>query len=496
MSAEFLRSEREPVLDHCGIVAACALRADIKLFQPGLEALKALQTRGQDGAGFGAITFAGATFWHKGEGMLGDVFPSSVQQDFSARAARMWVFQVRYGTNGNFSAKNVQPLLGSHAHSRDPFIVAHNGQFSGEVHEVDDGTSDTYRFTQELAESPGSTWETRIISVLEKKRGAWSLAIATPEGMFLARDPYGFRPLVYGWLWHGESRQRVAVAASETRALEQMGIRDFTEVMPGQLLHITENVVAVPYRCNRAQPASCIFETVYIHDEESRAHIARGDPFKINESPTTYELRQRCGKILAFEAPLTAKDVDFVVGIPGTGIAGGRAFAGALRLPYKQVITDRVPQQNPRTFLTADIASIHELAVGHFAFDAGDIAGQRIVIVDDSIVRGNIQRAVIALLRKYGALAVHSRSLSPPIDKGCHLGINTRTHEELIAHRYGGNVEKIRQAIGADSLAYLSSRGLREALTGNPENCQFCMGCMVGHKPPIDRFGNVIYERK
>lgn len=490
------RIEREPILDHCGIVAIHSHSADIPMFQEGLVALQTIQTRGQDGAGVGGLTFTGETFEYKGEGTLDDVFSSSAQQELFLRKAQTWIFQVRYGTNGAFCPDNVQPFVAKHLYTGERFIVAHNGQFSDTTDAADDHLSDTHRFTNALAQSRGFSWRARIASILKHQGGAWSLAIAIPDGMFLARDPHGFRPLVYGTLWHGESRQRLVVAASETAALAHIGIRDFTEVMPGQLLHVNDRVTEVPSSGNGTPPSPCIFETVYIHDGKSKALLPRKNPWEINGSPTIDELRQRCGRILAQEAALTTDDVDFIVGVPGTGIAGGRAFAEALGLPYEQVIRDRDPQQNPRTFLTADITSIYELALKHFAFDESRLRGRRVGVVDDSIVRGNILRAVVALLRDYGAVAVHCRSLSPVIDKGCHLGINTRTKDELIAARCDGDVEKIRRAIGADSLVYLHSRGLREALVGNPDEERFCMGCMAGHFPPIDRNGKVIYERE
>lgn len=496
MSRELLRHEHEPVLDHCGIVAIHAPSSDIPMFPQGLEGLRILQTRGQDGAGVCGVTFTGEVFMHKGEGMLDNVFSPTVQQELSQRAAQTWVLQARYGTNGAFSAENVQPFIGIHEYTGEYFVVAHNGQFSDGVDEVDDGLSDTHRFTKELAASSAHTWDKRIASVLNKKRGAWSLAIATTDGMFLARDPYGFRPLVYGTLWHGDSRQQLLVAASETQALERIGIRDFTEVMPGQLLRVNDRVTQVFSSRNGTRQSLCIFEDVYIHDGRSKAHLPRKNPFEINRSSFVDDLRGRCGRILAREAPLTTADVDFIVGVPGTGIAGGRAFAEALGLSYEQVITDRVSQQNPRTFLTAGVEKIYELALKHFNFDVERIRGARVGVIDDSIVRGNIQRAVVELLKSYGACAVHCRSLSPMIDKGCHLGTNTRTNRELIANQCRGDVDEIRKAIGADSLAYLSSRGLRDALVDDPQEGRFCMGCMVGHKPPIDRLGNVIYERK
>ncbi len=496
MNREFYLDEYEPVLDHCGIVAVHAPKSDVAFFIKGSSALETLQTRGQDGAGVASISFTGEVQTHTGEGMLDCVFPPSIQRELSRRIAQTWVFQVRYGTNGEFRPENVQPFIGVHEFSHDRFIVAHNGQFSDGINEVDDGSSDTLRFVKELAASSGHTWTTRITSALKAKRGAWSLAIGTSDGMFLARDPYGFRPLVYGEIWHRESKQKLLVAASETSALERVGVREFTEVMPGQLLRVTEDVVEASTHGDSVRPRPCIFETIYIHDGTSRAHLPRKNSQEINGSPAVDELRRRCGRILASEAPLTKEEVDFIVGVPGTGITGGRAYAESLGLPYVQVITDRVLQQNPRTFLAADIEHIHDLALQHFEFDTNAIKGKRIGIIDDSIVRGNIQRAVIALLRSSGAVEVHSRSLSPPIDKGCFLGTNTRTNGELIACQQKGEVEAIQRAIGANSLAYLSAAGLREALVGDRESQRFCMGCMVGHQPPIDRNGNIIYERK
>ncbi len=180
-----------------------------------------------------------------------------------------------------------------------------------------------------------------------------------------------------------------------------------------------------------------------------------------------------------------------VIGVPGTGIPGGQAFAEALGLRYAQLIEDKTKQTDQRTFMHADLDSILQKVLDHFDFKAEELRGQRVCLVDDSIVRGNITTGLVRLLKEYyGVREVHIRVLSPRIDKACHFGVNTRDEQRLIAR--GKSVEEIRQKIGATTLAYLSAEGLKEALGGSPDAEGFCLGCMANHHPPVDGAGNVI----
>ena len=486
-------SERLPLQDHCGIVAAFASQ-DTPFFPSALNGLRVLQTRGYDGAGFCALDSLGRVYQHKGIGMVNEVFSQSVQQTLIPTMARVWICQVRYGTNGGFIPDNVQPFIDYHKLSGEPFMVAHNGQFSASVNEKQTAFSDTQLFTKRLGSALEKTWDDRIVHILQNTRGAWSLAIGTKDALYVARDPYGFRPLTYGHIWNETKNQFIWVAASETSALDAMGAADIFELLPGGIAKITENGLTLLTKTEKHKRALCIFENIYIHHGAGRAHLPRTNQRAIRKSPTVDDIRRRCGKILAREAPLTYRDVDIVVGVPGTGIEGGMVYARSLDLPYFQAISDAATNlTEQRTFMTADIDSIYQKVLKHFRFDIQSLKNRRVVLVDDSIVRGNIAKGLIFLLKThYHVPTVHMRVLSPPIDKSCHLGVNTRTNKELIAARLDGDVERIRLEFGAESLAYLSAHGLKEAITGDPKATGFCMGCMAGHRPPIDAYGNSV----
>lgn len=482
-----LEYEREPLADHCGIVAAYAPK-NVKFFTGMIDGLQILQTRGYDGAGFWALDSKGAVFQHKGEGIVTEVFTPSMREKYKEISAFLWMSQVRYGTSGGFTKDNVQPIEGIHWASGELFVIAHNGQFARPCESAE---SDTQEFAQDLARAPGQTWDKRITATLTGREGAWSIVIGTGSGLYVARDPRGIRPLAYGWRWDRDTKQAIFVVASETSALEAMGIPRYEEVLPGEILGVGEKGLRrLPGASSVCQKnALCIFETVYIQDGRSRALIPRDVSSLIQKAATVDEIRRRCGMILAREAPLSPEEVDIVVGVPGTGIAGGIAFAEALGLLYAQAIGD-CKKEDRRTFMQADVGSILDEVKSHFIFDAPDLSGKRVCLVDDSLVRGNVMTGLIELLRReYGVSVVHVRILCPPIDKPCHLGINTRSADELIVARFGGDLGRVQRAIGADSLAYLPATGLREAMTGNPDADGFCMGCMAGHKPPIDKYG-------
>jgi amidophosphoribosyltransferase len=490
-------SERLPLQDHCGVVAAFASQ-DIPFFRTILSGLLILQTRGYDGAGFCALDSQGVLHQHKGIGMVREVFSPPIQKTFTSTPARIWVSQVRYGTNGGFIPENVQPIIDIHKKTGDTFIVAHNGQFSINPDEPKTTMSDTLLFTKLLSNSQENTWDERILNRIQHVRGgAWSLIIATRDALFVARDPYGFRPLTYGHVWDKMHNQFVWVAASETSALDAMGATEIYELLPGCIAKVTEKGLILLNRIENHKRAFCIFENIYIHHGAGRAHIPRTNQRTIRKSPTVDDVRRRSGKILAREAPLTYKQIDIVIGVPGTGIEGGMTYARSLDLPYFQAISDAATNlTEQRTFMTADIDSIYQKVLEHFRFDAQSLNNRRVVLVDDSMVRGNITKGLIYLLKtRYHVPSVHVRILSPPINKGCHLGVNTRTNKELIAARLDGDVEKIRIELDAASLVFLSSQGLREAITGNPKATGFCMGCMLGHMPPIDIHGNAVNQK-
>lgn len=486
-----MRHERRVIQDHCGIVAAYS-SYDFVFFQKGLVGLHVLQTRGYDGAGFWAQDSSGKTYHHKGIGMIREVFGNGNSERLGTLAAKVWVYQVRYGTSGEFIYDNIQPISSVHEASGEAFVVAHNGQFSkmSELHTLE--ISDTKLFAQSLTSDPGVSWDERIVSVLSSMKGAWSLAVGTKDALYICRDAFGFRPLAYGHSIDGATGQTIWVVASETGALEAMGVREYFELLPGTIAKISDAGLQIISKIQQRTRAYCMFENIYIQHGSGKAHLSRANPRQIQASPTVDDVRRRSGEILAREAPLSSHDVDMVIGVPGTGIEGGMSYARALDIPYVQAITDKESSlTEQRTFMTANISTIYQDVLAHFNFNRQALAQRRVVLVDDSIVRGNISRGLVHLLRNsYGVLAVHLRVLSPPIDKACHLGINTRSSDELIASQCSGDIEKIRISIGAESLVYLSSKGLKEAITGDSNAPGFCMGCMVGHTSPIDQFGN------
>lgn len=485
--------ECEPLLDHCGVVGLMSSRP-LELFRTGLAGLEALQTRGQDGAGFCALTDNGSIISYKSTGMIRNVFTQEVKDTYSKTLAQVFGYQTRYGTNGAFHPENTQPFSARHEISGESFFVAHNGEFSAKPGDTDTETSDTAKFVKALAQTQGDTWESRIGEALSHEHGAWSLIIGTRNALYLSRDPRGIRPLSFGFYADVQSQTTVWAAASETSALEAMRIRTYYDVKPGETIRIdsggVHSLTESPLPRNGIIYAACSFEGIYIEENSSVLHQPRNTREQINV-PTVQEFRRTCGRILATEAPISPDDVDFAIGIPGTGIDGGEAYAQALSIPYIQAITDRLPQNDPRTFMTADIDTILQEVLKHFNFDTDVLREKRVVLIDDSIVRGNIMTGLVRLLKEqYGVRSVHIRVLSPMIDDACFLGVNTRTREQLIAYRQQDDPERIRNIFGVDTLTYLSTDGLKQAF-GDTQN-GYCYGCMVGHHPPVDRTGNTI----
>ncbi len=489
--------EKKPLADQCGIVAAYGTK-DFSFFNTGLCGLKILQTRGYDGSGFGAITSDNNIWFHKGIGMVSEVFTQEVIEKYTHMRARSWTYQVRYGTSGAAHTDNVQPLRRTHKATNDVFLVAHNGQFSKEAGVSDNHISDTLIFSDQLAQASEHNWDQRLQTLLKTKHGAWSLVVATKDALYLARDRFGFRPLSYGHAFDAQTQQMHWVVASETGALEAMGVSDMFELMPGTLAKISDKGLEIIVREKGPIRALCIFENIYIQHGAGKAHLPRTNQRQINSAPTVDEIRRRSGRILAREAPLTRVQVDMVIGVPGTGIEGGMSFARDLDLPYFQAITDKADKfSEQRTFMTAQIQSIYQKVLDHFNFDPQALVNRNVALVDDSIVRGNITKGLVYLLKNfYHVKDIHLRVLCPPIDKPCHLGVNTREGSELIAAAFYGDVNKISEALGAQSLAYLSIAGLKEAMTGNPNASGFCTGCMFGQRYPIDKYGQQIAQKR
>ncbi|GIK83759.1 MAG: amidophosphoribosyltransferase [Patescibacteria group bacterium] len=493
-SSSLVAEDKAPIQDHCGILALIA-PIDSPLFTTGLTAFKTLQTRGYDGAGFWAIDSTGKEYGFKGTGMIDAVFTPARVRKFSKIKARIWLFQNRYGTSGNFDPRNVQPFRREHFQKQEIFCLAHNGQFSKRKETDYLEQSDTATFADELSNQEGNNWDERLLNLLQKYTGAYSLIMATQSEIFCARDALGIRPFVFGKLT--KNPPFTWIVASETAALKAIDAVNYKEILPGTLLKFsapksaTHDPICVQTVTTQKQRAYCIFENVYLMDESTQAHAPTTETREIRNHQSINLVRFTTGRIMAREAPLSRKQVDFVCGIPGTGIVGGQGYANALMLPYVQAIADRTtPNKEQRTFMSADVEGIFQKMYDHFEIASDMFKGRNVVLIDDSLVRGNVTKGLIKLLRnECGVSKVHIRILCPPVDKPCYLGINTRNANELLAHKYHGNIRSMQRYIGADSLVFLSSEGLREAITTNPKAKGFCMGCMQGYKPPITLYG-------
>lgn len=465
--------------------------------------LETEQTRGYDGAGVVALHTDGKMSVLKGTGLITTVFNRESVRDWVDLEAETFVMQTRYGTAGNNDVDNVQPFACHSQTDGNPFIFVHNGQFAKDPNHPRDGDrSDSYRFAEELSRAPENSWEQRLIRLQQESRGAWSTIVAIKNGLFLSRDPRGIRPLVYGQV---NNSPGVWAAASETTALDAMGVTKPTEVLPGTIVRISTDGAEIIHNDQSGfSPTMCLFEDIYIQEGSSRVLAPRQHPEEIRGAIAVDGFRRECGRILAAEAPLRTAQVDFIFGVPATGIAGAKKYAAACGLPYFQLVHDRSPKDDQRTFMHANINSIATEVLRHFHIDPlFSLDGRRIGLVDDSLVRGNITRGLISLLRSSGVAEVHVRILSPMIDKACFLGINTRHNEEMIAFQQRHETDdlsdpaarerlaqRIGAAIGADSLAFLSDRGLYEATGRMPAKGGFCLGCMVNHEAPLDRFGH------
>ncbi len=503
MSIELLTGERLPLYDHCGILGILSPTDSVNI-KAGVDGLGKLQTRGYDGAGLVGLRSDGTLVIHKGQGTINEVFSNTILEKLSDIGFYSEQLQTRYGTSGDYNPENVQPFVARHCADNELFLVSHNGQFVRNPAEINQDKSDTLLFVQRLANTPGVTWEERISNALSSEKGAWSLIISTSESMFLSRE--GIRPLYYAQR-ENDNREVVWAAASETVALNEMGFNEILEVMPSQLLRLDKGSKQI----NRSQmpdlstnAANCMFENVYIMNEESKVFIPRSDNQEVNNSITIEQMRYRCGQILAQEYPLTSHQIDVVIGIPGTGIPGAKGYADTLGLPYRQWITDKDSvESEKRTFMEPQINQIYKIVTEHFNFDMENLFGLNVALGDDSIVRGNVSEAVARfLVHECGVASVYYLIFCPPIDDSCYLGINTKTKDELIATRnaaksknYFDLVENIRQDLGIKGLAFISDEGLIRA-TGaikiNKPNNGFCMGCMYGHKHPIGKRGEAV----
>ena len=437
----------------CGVLGICAPDRDVaRLAHFGLHAL---QHRGQESAGI-AVSDEGRLTVLRELGLVAQVFS---EENVSGLHGQLAIGHTRYSTTGGVKWVNAQPIV-QHGAART-VAVGHNGNLVN-ASELRDGldvklssTSDTELIAALIANDPQPLADA-VVSAMRRLEGAYSVT-ALAEGKLLAfRDPHGFRPLVLGRLSDGW------VIASETCALDLIGADFEREIAPGELLIVDESGVESLQAVDRAPGALCIFEFFYLARPDSRL-----------EGVEVHGARVRMGELLAAEAPAEA---DLVLPIPDSGTPAAIGFSRATGIPFSEgLIKNRYVG---RTFIQPDQA-LREQGIRLKFNPLAEVAGKRVVVVDDSIVRGNTTRQIVQMLFDAGATEVHVRVSSPPIIGPCFYGIDFADEEELIA--FGRSVEDVRESIGATSLAYLSLDGL-QAATARPASA-LCRACLTGEYP-------------
>lgn len=433
--------------------------------------LYALQHRGQESAGI-------ATFDHdqvhlyKHMGLVSQVFDDTRLKSLTGQFA---VGHTRYSTTGSSHVDNAQPFVVDTRLGK--LALAHNGNIVNAADLRDElvaaghsliTTADTELIALALAEAvnAGHGWLDGAIAAFKRCQGAFSLVIGTPTGLIAARDPHGIRPLVLGVLGDvptdPEGPAQYAVA-SETCGLDIIGAQYLREIQPGELVWITESGLTSVQWDTQAERKLCVFEMIYFSRPDS----------VVNEE-TLYSYRMRLGQQLAKEAPA---DVDLVMAVPDSGVPAAIGFSQAAHLPYAEgLIKNRYVG---RTFIQPT-QSMREVGIRMKLNPLKDVLeGKRVLIVDDSIVRGTTSRKIVKALRDAGATEVHMRISSPPVTHPCFFGIDTDNQDQLIAANM--SVEDIQAQIGVDSLAYLSWEGMLSTTQQDPNS--FCSACFTGSYP-------------
>src|SRR5574338_73271 len=444
--------------DECAVFGIYGHKEAANLAYLGLYAL---QHRGQEASGI--VSNDGEHFHiEKGQGLVADIFS---QQALAPLPGTMAIGHNRYSTAGGAGLKNVQPLSVNFAFGN--LAVAHNGNLINATMlrseleaygAIFQSTSDTEVIIHLIAHSRADTLLDRVIDALSQVRGAFSVVLLTDDGIIAARDPHVFRPLCLG-------RFRDAwLVASESCAFDLLGADYVREIEPGEMVVLDDKGVTSYRPFPQVKPAMCVFEYVYFSRPDSR----------IFGGSAVYAIRKALGRQLAQESWVPA---DIVVPVPDSGVPAALGYAEGSGIPFETGLirnhyvgrTFIEPEQSIRHFgVKVKLNAVPEV-----------LKGKRIVVVDDSLVRGTMSRKIVKMLRHAGAKEVHMRISSPPIVSPCFYGIDTPTKKELIASDH--STEEIRKYITADSLAYLSLDGMLKSAPRTPS--QYCTACFTEHYP-------------
>ena len=457
----FLNPSDNPIRDKCGIFGIYGKGVDVARIS--FFGLYSLQHRGQEGAGI-TVTDGKKLKSVKGLGLVSAVFDEKKINSLKGFSA---IGHTRYSTTGGNKLCNVQPVVFNL--KDDPFALAHNGNIINAMslaHKLPSdvklsSTSDTEIMGWVIKNSPGKNWEEKILSSFNKFQGAFSMISLTKNKLIAFRDTYGFRPLVLGQL-NGSY-----IVCSETCALDTVGAKFIREVAPGEIIVIDEKGVHSFGKIQSDKKRFCLFEFVY---------LARPD--SIFDKQLVHQVRQRSGEILAHESPVGA---DMVVAVPDSGTSAAIGYSKASGIPYGEVLIKN--RYIGRTFIQPE-QHIREMGV-RIKFNPLKevVKGKRVIIIDDSIVRGTTIKKIVKMLRSCGVKKVHIRVCSPPVTDPCYFGIDTPDKKQLIASHM--SVKEIKKFIGADSLAYLSLEGLKKA--SRIKSNKLCDSCFTGKYPmPVE----------
>lgn len=429
--------------------------------------LYALQHRGQESCGI-VVNERGVFKTHKGLGLVNEVFNQRVLDEFED--GRIAIGHVRYSTTGNVNNANCQPMTVRHI--KGALAIAHNGnlinaldlrrefELQGAIfHSTSDTEVISYAITRERLEC-GSIQEA-VERAMHKIKGAYSLVIMSPKKLIAARDPHGFRPLALGVLPNDEGY----VVSSESCAFDSIGAHFVRDIEPGEIVVIDENGVdSIKTHCGQ-QSSMCVFEYVY---------FARPD--SVIEGASVHKARLRAGHFLAKEHPV---DADVVIGCPDSGLDAALGFSQASGIPYGVGFIKN--RYIGRTFIQPTQGMRENAVKIKLNVIRETVEGKRVVLVDDSIVRGTTSAKVVKLLRNAGAKEIHMRISAPPFISECFFGTDIDSKDNLIANKH--TVDEIAEIIGVDSLGFLSTENVVK-IAENPK-CGFCSGCFTG-KYPID----------
>ena len=428
--------------------------------------LFALQHRGQESCGI-VVNDDGIFRFHKDAGLVNDVFTPQIME--SLGEGNMAIGHVRYGTTGANDRSNAQPIVVNHIKGK--LALAHNGnlvnsfelrqelEMQGSIfHTTSDTEVISYMITKERLKAPSI--EEAVNRAMNRIKGAYSLVIMSASKMVAVRDENGFRPLCYGVTADGSY-----VVASESCALDVVGAKFIRDILPGEIVVFDyDGIRTITDHCNKVKPTICIFEYIYFSRPDSRV-----------EGKSVHDARVKAGACLAMEHPVQA---DVVIGVPDSGLDAAIGYARQSGIPYGIGFIKN--KYIGRTFISPGQKVREDKVKIKLNVIADTVRGKRVVLVDDSIVRGTTSARIVKLLRDAGATEVHMRSSAPPFLYPCFYGTDVDSQENLIACNH--SIEEIRDIIGVDSLGYLGLDHL-SMLIGTPSGEGYCASCFDGKYP-------------